>query len=139
MSRLEDLPVQIKVKLGALWASTMSCYIYCDYFQLYMPGKVEEIQAGQMGPLGAVTQGVLLGTSVLMAIPSSMIFLSVALPARANRPVNLVVGAFYTLLLALIAFTSGWYFYRLFATLEAILTALVVWYAWKWPRLEGAA
>ena len=139
MSQLLDSPVPVKIKLAALWAATMSCYIYCDYFQLYIPGKLGEIQAGRMGPLGAVTQGVLLGTAILMAIPSLMIFLSVALPARANRALNLIAGTLYTLLLALIFFVSSWYFYRFFAALEVILTALVVRSAWKWPRTEGAA
>jgi hypothetical protein len=41
-------------------------------------------------------------------------------------------------LLALLAFTAPWYFYKLFAGVEAVLTALVVWYAWHWPRVENA-
>ena len=139
MSQLLDLPVPTKVKLGALWAATMSCYIYCDYFQLYTPGKLAEMQAGKMGPLGPATQGVLLGTGILMAVPSVMIFLSVALPARANRIVNIVVGAFYTLLLGMIAASAGWLFYRFFAVLEAILTAVVVGIAWRWPRPDRHA
>lgn len=138
MPKLVDAPVPPKLKLAALWASTMSCYIYCDYFQLYVPGKLAGMQAGQMGPLGPVTQQVLLGTAVLMAIPSLMIFLAVALPARANRAVNVVVGTLYTLLLGLICFSSSWHFYRFFAGLEAALTALVVWTAWRWPKAEGA-
>ena len=139
MSQLLDLPVPTKVKLSALWAATMSCYIYCDYFQLYAPGKLAEMQAGKMGPLGPVTQGVLLGTGVLMAVPSVMIFLSVALPARANRIINIVVGAFYTLLLGMIASSAGWHFYRFFAVLEAILTAIVVAIAWRWPTSDHHA
>lgn len=138
MSRLLDVPVPTKIRLSALWAATMSCYIYCDYFHLYTPGKLAEMQAGKMGPLGDATQGVLLGTAVLMAVPSVMIFLSVALPARANRILNILVGAFYTLLLALIVVAGRWYFYTFFAALEVILTALVVGIAWKWPKADGA-
>lgn len=138
MSRLSDVAIDTKVKLSALWASTMLCYIYCDYFELYVPGKLGGMLEGQMGPLGAVTQQVLLGTSLLMALPSLMIFLSVALPARYNRVLNIAVGTFFTLLLALLAYTAGWYFYKFFAAIEAALTALVVWYAWKWPRAESA-
>lgn len=134
MAALSDAPVNIKVKLATLWAATMSCYIYCDYFALYIPGKLQSMLDGSMGPLGKVTQDVLLGTSVLMAVPSLMIVLSVVLPARANRLLNLVVGAAYTALLALLAWTAGWNFYKFFAVLEAILTATAVRLAWRWPR-----
>lgn len=134
MATLSDAPVNIKVTLAALWAATMSCYIYCDYFALYIPGKLQSMLDGSMGPLGRVTQEVLLGTSMMMAVPSLMIFLSVALPARANRVLNLVVGSLYTALLVLLAWTAGWNFYKFFAVLEAVLTATAVRYAWRWPR-----
>ncbi len=138
MSQLSDLTIHTKLKLSALWASTMSCYIYCDYFELYIPGKLESMLRGEMGPLGTVTQGVLMGTSILMAIPSLMIFLSVALPARYNKILNIVIGALFTLLLAFFVYAAGWYFYRFFAAIETVLTALVVWYAWRWPKAESA-
>ncbi len=138
MSQLSDLKIHTKLKLGALWTSTMFLYIYCDYFELYTPGKLDNMLQGQMGPLGEVTQGVLMGTSVLMTIPSLMIFLSVALPVRYNRILNIVVGAFFTVLLALFVYLAPWYFYKFFAALEAGLTALVVRYAWTWPKAENA-
>jgi len=137
LSQLSDLVVHTKLKLVALWTSTMFCYIYCDYFQLYVPGKLEAMLQGKMGPLGAVTQEVLMGTSILMAIPSLMIFLSIALPGKYSRVLNLIVGASFTFLLTLIAFSDRWYFYRFFAALEAVFTALVVWYAWKWPKTQS--
>jgi len=42
---LEDIKVNVKLKLAALWASFMFLYIYVDYFHLYMPGSVEDILA----------------------------------------------------------------------------------------------
>ncbi len=138
VSQLSDLTIHTKLKLSALWASTMFCYIYCDYFELYVPGKLESMLQGEMGPLGAVTQEVLMGTSILMAIPSLMVFLSVALPARYNKILNIVFGAFFTLLMALLTYMAGWYFYKFFAAIETVLTALVVWYAWKWPKADSA-
>ena len=138
MTQLADSPIHTRLKLSALWASTMFCYIYCDYFELYTPGKLEGMTQGEMGPLGSVTQGVLMGTSLLMAIPSLMVFLSVALPARFSKYLNIVFGVFFTLLMAMLTYSSGWYFYKLFAAIETVLTALVVWYAWKWPEVESA-
>ena len=134
MNKRMNFQIPTELKLSALWASTMFCYLYCDYFELYTPGKLESMLQGDMGPLGSVTQGVLIGVSVMMAIPSLMVFLSVALPARYNRPLNIVVGAFFTLLMALLTYSSEWYFYKFFAGIETVLTALVVWYAWRWPN-----
>ena len=37
----QDFKVNIKLKLSLLWTSVMFCYVYGDYFQLYVPGKVE--------------------------------------------------------------------------------------------------
>jgi hypothetical protein len=34
----------------------------------------------------------------------------------------------------IIAFKSGWYFYILVGVIEIILTLLIVWYAWTWPK-----
>ena len=134
MSQLSDLTIHTKLKLSALWASTMFCYIYCDYFELYVPGKLESMLQGEMGALGAVTQEVLMGTSILMAIPSLMVFLSVALPARYNKILNIVFGTFFTLLMALLTYIVGWYFYKFFAAIETVLTALVVLVC---PRFSG--
>lgn len=133
--RLVDTPVPVKLKLAALWASVMFCYIYADYFGLYVPGALQRMLAGKMDPLGPTTQGVLLGTSIMLAIPSVMIFLSVALRPAVNRWVNVACGALYTLIILLTMWR--WMFYRFFGVVEVALTLLVVWYAWRWPR-EGA-
>ena len=138
MNQLMNTPIPAKLKLSALWASTMFCYIYCDYFELYTSGKLQSMQQGNLGPMGSATQGVLLGLSVMMAVPSLMVFLSVALPARYNKLLNIVVGAFFTLLLALLTYSTEWCFYKFFAGIETVLTALVVWYAWRWPKATSA-
>ena len=139
MSQLLDVPIPTQLKLSALWASTMFCYLYCDYFELYTPGKLESMLQGDLGPMGPVTQGVLIGLSAMMAVPSLMVFLSVALHARYNKPLNIVIGGLFTLLMAFITYSSEWPFYQLFAGIETVLTALIVWYAWRWPRVASAS
>ncbi|HEX9460515.1 MAG TPA: DUF6326 family protein [Thermoanaerobaculia bacterium] len=129
---LEDTRIDVKIKLSALWASVMFCYIYADYFGLYVPGALQKMLNGRMGPLGPTTQGVLLGTSVVMAIPSLMVFLSVALKPNLNRWLNIIVGVLYTVIILITMWQ--WAFYVLFGVIEVALTGLVVWYAWKWPR-----
>jgi len=131
---LEDTPLPVRLKVGALWVSVMFCYVYGDYFDLYRPGKLEGMLQGKMGPLGAVTQGVLFGTAILMIVPSLMIFLSLALRATLCRWLNIVFGIVYSMIMLLIAISGGWLFYRFLAVVEVLLTSLIVWYAWRWPR-----
>ena len=138
VSALEDVRVPTRYKLAALWTSVMFCYIYADYFELYVPGKLAGMMAGRMDPLGAVTQGVLVGTAAMLALPSLMIFLSVALAPRACRWLNVVVGLLYTAVQLMVISGSGWAFYIAFGIVESALTLLVVWIAWKWPMTAPA-
>jgi len=92
--------------------------------------------AGKMGPLGPTTQAILLGTSVMMAIPSVMIFLSLALKPALSRWANIIFGVIYTLIILVTMW--DWAFYVFFGVVEVILTALIVWYAWNWPKKQEA-
>ena len=133
-SGLEDVRIPVKLKLAALWASAMFCYIYGDYFLLYQPGKLQDILAGRMAPLGPVTQGVLLGTTISMVIPAVMIFLSLVVKPSLNRWLNVVLGLLYTIFV-LLTMSGAWAFYLFLGTVDMILTLLIAWYAWTWPRL----
>ena len=135
---LHDLKIHVKFKLSALWASVMFCYIYGDYFGLFQPGQLQAMLAGKMPPLGATTQAVLVGTSLMMVIPSVMVFLSLALKADLNRWVNIIFGVIYSVII-LITMQGSWAFYIFLGVVEVILTALVVWYAWTWPKQEATS
>jgi hypothetical protein len=131
---LEDPKVSIKVKLAALWASALFCYIYGDYFQLYTPDKVNSLISGANNLDSPVK---LLIASLVMAIPSVMIAGSILLKPALNRILNIVFGSLFTIMMVAIGLysTHEWYlFYVFLAFLESIITALIVWYAWKWPR-----
>jgi hypothetical protein len=112
----------------------MSCFIYADYFELYLPGKLQGMLAGRMEPLGPVSQGVLVGTSAMLAVPSLMIALSVLLPPGPCRWLNVFVGLVYAAIELLVISHSGWAFYVGFGLLETALMAYAVWVAWRWPR-----
>lgn len=130
---LEDFKIPVKLKLSALWASVMFCYIYGDYFGLYVPGTLKSMFDGQMGPLGPATQLVLLGTTALMVIPALMPFLALALKPAVNRPINIAVGIIYTVVI-LTSVPGAWRFYQALAGVEIVLQLLAVWYAWHWPE-----
>ena len=131
---LENSKVSIKIKLAALWASALFCYLYGDYFQLYTPDKVNSLITGENN-LDSPTK--LLIASIVMAIPSIMVGASIILKPKINRILNILFGSIFTLMMVYIGANSltEWYsFYVFLAFLESIITALIVWYAWKWPK-----
>jgi Family of unknown function (DUF6326) len=132
-NELIDVPASVRTKLSALWVSTMFCYVYGDYFELYVPGKLTSMLAGRMEPLGPTTPAVLLGTSVLMAIPAVMVILTLVLRPAASRWLNMVAGVIYSLIMLLVI-RGGWSFYVLMGIIEIVLTSAIVAVAWKWPR-----
>jgi len=133
---LDDAKVNVKIKLSALWASVMFCYVYGDYFGLYVKGKLAEMMDGRIGPLGEATQSVLIGVSAMMAIPSAMVFLSLAMPPTLNRWLNLLLGLAYTAIM-LMTMRGAPAFYVFMGTIEVLLTLLIVWHAWSWPRRQA--
>ena len=130
---LEHWRAPVQLKLAALWTSVMFCYIYGDYFGLFVPGTLKDMFDGQMGSLGPTTQGVLLGTAALVAFPALMVFLSLVLRPAVNRSINILVGLAYTVIV-IFFMPGGWLFYQAMAAVEIVLQLLVVWYAWRWPR-----
>jgi hypothetical protein len=47
------------------------------------------------------------------------------------------LGTLYTLIM-LVTMPGAWAFYIFFGIVEMVLTALVVWYAWTWPRSQAS-
>ena len=92
-NRLEDVKINVKLKLSALWVTVMFLFAYVDILGKYEPGHIENIIAGEVAGF-QITQGWLLGVTIMMAIPSLMVFLSVALKPNVNRWVNIVVAIF---------------------------------------------
>ncbi len=131
---LDNPRVNIKIKLSALWTSVVFCYLYGDYFELYVPEKVDSLLTG-VNVLDSPSK--LLIASIILAIPSLMVALSILLNPRVNRFLNVFFGILFTLMMLLIGANSltPWYsFYAFLAFLESLITILIVWFAWKWPR-----
>jgi hypothetical protein len=134
---LEDIKVCLKLKLAKLWAGLMFLYIYVDYFALYMPGKIEDIQAGKVFKFD-ITQGFLLAALVSVTIPALMIFLSVALPAKVNRRANIIIAAVYIPYTLFNLAGEAWMHMVFGAVAEVVLLCLIIRYAWKWPRTQAS-
>ncbi len=135
-TQLEDFKTNIRIKLAALWTSVMFCYIYGDYFELYVPHKAEGLLSGQN--MLDTPLKLFIATFVL-TIPALMIFLSVMLSPLLTKWLNIGIGIFFTLFTLLVGISSisTWrIFYVFLAIIESIITAIIVWQAWTWQKKD---
>lgn len=130
---LEDIKANVKTKLATLWASFMFLYIYVDYFHLYMPGTLKDMLAGKVFVFD-ISSVFLLIVMILVAIPTLMIFLSVVLPAKANRWTNIIVATVFIPYMLFNLAGEAWAHMYFAAAVEVVLLCLIIRYAWKWPR-----
>jgi hypothetical protein len=132
----EDVKINVKMKISALWVTLMLLYIYADWFSLFRTGQIEEMISGRMGPF-PVTQGSLLSASILMMIPAVMVFLSLTLKSKINRWVNIILGVLYTFVNISNLIGETWVYYIFSGVVEIVFTFLIVGYAWKWRNPEA--
>jgi hypothetical protein len=138
-SALEDLRMPVQAKLAAAWTSFMFLYVYVDILAFYKPGVINDILVGSFWKFDISQVFVVVGLS-LMAVPILMVFLSMTLPARANRLMNLIVAPIYVVVSAFNALGESWtYFYGLSIGLEVLLLAFILRSAWTWPRTAAPA
>ena len=130
---LESTPIPTGVKLSLLWASLMSLYIYNDYFVLFVPGTIDGMAAGSMGPLGDYTDSKMIIIALILAIPASMVFLSSILSSRLSRRLNLVLGTIY-MIISLLTLIGSPLFYKTVVGFQIVALSLIIWLAWHWPK-----
>jgi membrane protein DedA with SNARE-associated domain len=134
-TRLEPSPVNVRVKIAALWASMLFVFAYVDLFSLYRLDFRADVEAGEVGGF-AVNQTFLLATTVYVVIPSLMVFCVLVLRPRLNRILNIALAMVYAV--SILAATIGeWTYYLLGSLIEAALLAAVLFYAWTWPKEIG--
>jgi len=134
---LLDQHVPVQAKLAAAWTSFLFLYVYVDILAFYKPGTVSDILSGVVWQFD-ITEIWAITALTLLAIPIFMVVLSMTLPARANRITNLIVASLQVPFAAFNAvgqLGEPWmYFYLLGVALEVALLALILRYAWTWPR-----
>ena len=139
-SASKDPQIPVQAKLAAAWTSFMFFYIYVDYLHLYKPGALDDILAGVVFEFD-ISQTFVVIALMLVGIPILMILLSMTLPPRANRTLNLVVASLYIPVSVFNVLGAGsWiYFYGLGVVLEGILLAFILRSAWTWSRTHSDA
>jgi len=134
---LDDSRIPVRTKLAAAWTSFMFLYIYVDYYHLYRPGILDDIVAGIVFEFD-ISPALMTGFLALVSVPALMVVLSMALPARVSRVVNLVAASLYIPVTVFNAVGESWEwaaFYALSIGLELVLLAFILRSAWTWPRV----
>lgn len=122
------VPRDKKEIISALWLFAMLTYTYGDVVTLMDPVKHGSIE---------LTEGFLLGGSIFMMIPITMVLLSRILHYRANRLTSIIAGAFMSLALVATLFAAvPTIYYVFFTVIEIASTSLIVFIAWKWQNHE---
>lgn len=58
-AELEDVKINVKIKLAALWATLMFLYTYGDILGFYTPGNLEQLISGEIEGI-QLTEGLLI-------------------------------------------------------------------------------
>ena len=125
-----------KTRIAVLWvlmAVAMSAHFS---FATMIPGGLDKV----ISEMEAAGVGMWLFMVCFWLVPLWLAFLSLTLKDSANRWVNFVLGIIFTLLnighlIEHLAEPSVQQILILGSTV--VVTALIAWYAWKWPKQEA--
>jgi uncharacterized membrane protein len=129
----------VKIKLAMLWLVFFCVMIVTPTLELYLPGFIEDIIAGESGG-EPITAEVILLLAIITLVPPVMAVLSITLKDSINRWANIIVGIVFVGLSLMTpieylpeqdAYYAG---LILVGIVEIVVAALIVWYAWKWPK-----
>jgi len=123
-----------KIRISVLWvfmAVAMSAHSILYFMQ---PGAVAEVEGMQL------SAGMLLFMAIFWWVPLVMAVLSLTLKDSANRWTNFVLGIVFTILNIVhltehLAQPSAHQI--LFIGSTVVVTALIAWFAWRWPKQEA--
>ncbi len=130
--------VDVRIILSALWAARMLSGLQGDVVRFMAPGMLEEFIAGDSDV--PVTNELLLVMSIIFMVPIFMSFLSLTLKGKVNRWANIIIGMFFVvweLVFLIFVYLQGPVYEVFWGIAYLVFAALVVWYAWKWPKQEA--
>jgi hypothetical protein len=131
---MEDMRINVKLKLSALWVTVMFLFAYVDILGHMQPGMIEDFITGEVAGF-QITQGWLLGVLIMMTIPALMVFLSLVLKPKVNRWANIIAAIFkMTVIVGSLFIGVNWNYYIFGSFSEIVLLLIIVWYAWNWPK-----
>jgi len=123
----DQMILDVRIKLSAIWVALMLTYLLGDVLRIFSG----DFTAGEVGGM-QVTQEVYLGLAIIMVIPIVMVILSLLLPDKVNRWVNIILPIFYFLfnLIGLPTYPSA--YDQFLIVVGLVFNVLTVWIAWRW-------
>jgi len=124
-----------KVRLSVLWLIEGAVWLAYLMFVTMEPGVLEQIMAGKIE--GMEIEPMLLLFGILFLVVLIMAFLSLTLKDSTNRWVNIIVGiviAVFEFVTLIDALAQPYTPVILMTLSKVVVAALIVWYAWKWPK-----
>jgi hypothetical protein len=124
--------------LSRLWVFATLNYLYCDVVGLMDSNMLKQYGEGEVDGV-EINENFLLGATILMQVPLSMVFLSTELEPRASRIANIAAGSLMTGVQAATLVMGKPTKYYLFSsvvemTTTGFITAYAI-FAMKPPRL----
>jgi len=120
-----------KTRIAVLWVFMAVAMSAHSIFSFMVPELVEEMWEMEMGP------GMMLFMALFWLIPLIMAVLSLTLKDSPNRWANFILGIVFTIL-NIVHFTehlsppSACQILIIGSTV--VVTGLIAWFAWKWPK-----
>ncbi len=136
---LQNTPIDIKLRLSALWITTMFVYAYVDIFGLMRADFLEGLLDGEIvGTPLSVNQGFLIFAVGYILPASLMVYLSLTLTPKVNRRANIAVAGIYMVTVAAACVGEEWLYFLIGSAVELVLFAVIIRTAWRWPAAGGA-
>lgn len=110
----------------------MFLYLYGDYFELYVPGKIDSLTSGENN---LNTPVFLFIAAWLLSLPAGMIMITLTARHALAKWSNVGVAIFFTLftLYAGLSAVSAWRaFYVYLSIAESIITAVIAYRSFRW-------
>lgn len=126
--------VDRRALLSTLWIFVLLNVIFRDLHEIVRPAFLEETMTRAANGV-QITEGMLLIAGMMLEIMIVMVVLSRVLKYRVNRLANIFVGA-ASIALVLVVGRPQDLDDMLFAAVEVVALSIIIWLAWRWPRLE---
>jgi len=135
-STSRETPIDVRIRLAALWTSIMIIVVFVDLFSLYRADIRANIEAGQMF-IFEIGETFLLGVIIYVGLPTLMIALSVLLSRRVLRPLTFVLAPLFALTIIGGAVGEMGY-YVVGSGVELILLVIVMVLTVRWKSHQAA-
>jgi hypothetical protein len=126
-------------RITVLWIILAASCSGTQILYILAPGVINNIIAGKFEGM-EINTGFLMVFSLFWLIPLTMAFLTLVLKDKTNRYTNAVLGLFFGIYLIFsiaLPLSKGQEFngHLLLESVGVIIAFLIVWHAWKWPKL----